>query len=37
MKHVTAFIHFDGNCRQAMSFYRQCLGAELQLNPLPRR
>jgi PhnB protein len=35
MKHVTSFIHFDGNCRQAMSFYQQCLGAELQLNPYP--
>lgn len=35
MKHVTAFVHFDGNCRQAMLFYQQCLGAELQLNPYP--
>jgi len=35
MKHVTAFIHFDGNCRQAMSFYQQCLGLDLQFNPYP--
>jgi PhnB protein len=35
MKTVTAYISFDGNCRQAMSFYQQCLRTELQLNPYP--
>ena len=35
MKTVTTYLHFDGNCRQAMSFYQQCLGTELQLNPYP--
>jgi len=35
MKTVTAYLHFDGNCRQAMSFYQQCLGTQLQLNAYP--
>ena len=35
MKSVTAYIHFDGNCREAMSFYQKCLGGELQLSPYP--
>jgi len=35
MKTVTAALSFDGNCRQAMSFYRECLGTELEVNPYP--
>ena len=35
MKTVTAYVSFDGNCRQAMSFYRECLATELELNPYP--
>jgi PhnB protein len=35
MKTVTTYLHFDGNCRQAMSFYQQCLGTPLQLNAYP--
>ena len=35
MSSVATYLHFDGNCRQAISFYRQCLGAELQLNAYP--
>jgi len=35
MKTVTAYLSFDGNCRQAMSFYQECFGAELELNPYP--
>ena len=35
MKTVTTYISFDGNCRQAMSFYQQCLSTELELNPYP--
>ena len=35
MKTVTASLSFDGNCRQAMSFYRECLATELELNPYP--
>ncbi len=35
MKNVTTYLTFDGNCRQAMSFYQQCLGAEIQITPMP--
>ena len=35
MKTVTTYLGFDGNCREAMSFYQQCLGTELELNPYP--
>lgn len=35
MKTVTTYLHFNGTCREAMSFYHQCLGAELQLNAYP--
>ena len=35
MKTVTAYLSFDGNCRQVMAFYRDCLGAELVVNPYP--
>ena len=31
MKEVNAYLTFDGNCREAMKFYEQCLGAELEL------
>ena len=27
------FLHFDGNCREAMEFYKECFGAELFLMP----
>ena len=30
---TVAFLHFDGNCREAMEFYRQCFEAELFLMP----
>ena len=35
MKSVNTYLTFNGNCRQAMTFYQQCLGAELQLTPWP--
>ncbi|HUA91872.1 MAG TPA: VOC family protein [Terracidiphilus sp.] len=28
---LTPYLLFDGNCRQAMEFYRTCLGGELDL------
>ena len=28
---INAYLHFDGNCRQAMTFYQHCLGGELAL------
>ena len=35
MKTVTAYLSFDGTCRQAMSFYRECLATELEVNNYP--
>lgn len=35
MKTVTTYLSFDGNCREAISFYQECLEAELQVNPYP--
>jgi predicted lactoylglutathione lyase len=35
MKTATTYLHFDGNCRQAMTFYQQCFRAQLQLNTYP--
>ena len=35
MKSVTTYLHFNGNCREAMSFYQTCLGGELHLQPYP--
>lgn len=31
MKEINAYLNFDGNCREAMTFYQKCLGAELNL------
>jgi PhnB protein len=31
MTQINAYLHFDGNCREAMTFYSQCLGAELKV------
>ncbi|WP_139924909.1 VOC family protein [Hymenobacter sp. DG01] len=28
---LTPYLTFNGNCRQAMSFYQQCLGGELMV------
>jgi PhnB protein len=35
MKSITAYISLDGNCRQAMTHYQQCLGGELTINSYP--
>jgi PhnB protein len=35
MKTVTTYLSFDGNCRQAMSFYQQCFATELELSAYP--
>ncbi len=29
MLHSTPFLLFDGDCAEAMTFYRECLGGEL--------
>ena len=31
MTQIFAYIHFEGNCREAMTFYRDCLGGELNM------
>ncbi len=35
MKNTTTYLHFNGNCRTAMAFYRECFGGELQVIPFP--
>jgi PhnB protein len=34
MKSVTTYLHFNGNCREAMTFYQRCLGTEIQITPV---
>jgi PhnB protein len=31
MKNVNTYLVFEGNCRQAMEFYKKCLGGELYM------
>jgi len=31
MAQLTPYVFFDGNCREAMAFYKECLGAELTM------
>jgi PhnB protein len=31
MTQINAYLTFDGNCRQAMTFYKNCFGGELTL------
>jgi PhnB protein len=31
MTQINAYLHFDGNCREAMTFYQACLGGELKM------
>ena len=31
MTQLNAYLHFNGNCREAMTFYKECLGGELKL------
>lgn len=31
MKPLIPYLFFNGNCREAMSFYKECFGGELQL------
>jgi PhnB protein len=33
MKETNTYLIFDGNCREAMTFYQKCLGAELSVMP----
>lgn len=34
MKQINTYFTFSGNCREAMSFYKQCLGGELMLQTI---
>ena len=31
MARLNPYLQFDGNCREAMSFYRECLGGDLSI------
>lgn len=31
MTQINAYLNFNGNCREAMSFYNECLGGELTI------
>ncbi len=31
MARIVPYLNFTGNCREAMSFYKECLGGELNL------
>jgi PhnB protein len=33
MKEINVYLNFPGNCREAMEFYKKCLGGDLQLMP----
>ena len=33
MKQVLPYLNFDGTCREALEFYKKCLGAELYILP----
>jgi PhnB protein len=35
MKGTTTYLHFDGTCRTAMAFYRECFGGELHVMAYP--
>jgi PhnB protein len=32
MAQILAYLKFDGNCREAMTFYKECFGGELSFN-----
>jgi PhnB protein len=34
MMQLNTYLHFNGNCREAMTFYKECLGGELTLMPV---
>ena len=31
MKEINAYLNFDGNCHEAMTFYQRCLGGKLDV------
>ena len=34
MAQINAYLNFDGNCREAMTFYKKCLGGELTVQTI---
>lgn len=34
MTHINAYLNFNGQCREAMTFYHQCLGGELVMQKI---
>ena len=34
MTQINAYLTFSGNCREAMNFYKSCLGGELTLQTI---
>ncbi len=34
MAQVNPYLSFNGNCREAMEFYKACLGGELEINTI---
>jgi PhnB protein len=34
MKQINSYLTFGGNCREAMNFYKECLGGELSLQTI---
>ena len=32
MAQILAYLKFDGNCREAMTFYKECFGGKLTFN-----
>ncbi|MBN8820597.1 MULTISPECIES: VOC family protein [unclassified Spirosoma] len=34
MTQINPYLNFNGNCREAMMFYRECLGGELNLQTI---
>ena len=34
MTQINTYITFSGNCREAMTFYHECLGGDLDLQPI---
>jgi PhnB protein len=34
MTHINAYLNFNGKCREAMTFYKECLGGELAMQKI---
>ncbi|MDP4219872.1 MAG: VOC family protein [Bacteroidota bacterium] len=34
MTHINAYVNFSGNCREAMTFYNNCIGGELNMQTI---